>query len=307
MQIARLAIDGRPEVVVGCRGRWVPLSQLVPSWATLAGSRDEADPAGVFAVLDEVRWACGSIDPEILEASPSIAATRRADLLCPLVRPGKIMGIGLNYAAHAAETSASLPAVPLVFAKWPTALAAPEAALAARPEVTSELDYEGELAVVIGRRCRDVAVDDALGVVGAYAVANDVSARDRQYSEGGQWSHSKSFDGFCPLGPWLTSADEVADPQDLRITTTVNGEVRQDCSTSQMVFPVAQLVSFLSVGTTLEPGDVILTGTPPGVARGMPGKPYLGPGDVVDVAISTLGALTTRVTAPVGPGGPEAQ
>lgn len=212
------------------------------------------------------------------------------ELLAPLA-PGKLIGIGLNYRDHAAETGAELPTQPLMFAKLPSAVTAP-AGEVVRPGYTAELDYEGELAVVIGRRARDVAPQDALDHVFGYAVMNDVTARDRQRAEP-QWVRAKGGDTFAPFGPWVTTADEMPDPQALTIRTTVNGELRQDGRTADMVFPVAALVSWCSAGITLDPGDVITTGTPAGVgvARGA----FLQPGDRVRVEIPGLGALDNTV------------
>src|SRR5680860_267812 len=189
-------------------------------------------------------------------------ALRGLALAPPLV-PGKLLGIGLNFRDHAIETGADLPAEPLVFSKLVSSITGP-ADDVRLPSYTRELDYEGELAVVVGRRARDVAEADALAHVFGYAVMNDVTARDRQRTEP-QWTRAKGGDTFGPFGPWVTTADEVADPQDPRIRTWVNDELRQDASTSEMVFSVAALVAWCSASFTLEPGDVITTGTPAGV------------------------------------------
>jgi 2,4-didehydro-3-deoxy-L-rhamnonate hydrolase len=212
------------------------------------------------------------------------------ELVAPLV-PGKLIGVGLNYRDHAAETGAELPREPLLFAKLTTALTGPGGEIV-RPAYTDELDYEGELALVIGARARGVPPADALGHVFGYAVMNDVTARDRQRAEP-QWVRAKGGDTFAPFGPWVTTTDEVADPQALAIRTTVNGELRQDGTTADMVFPVAELVAWCSASFTLEPGDVITTGTPAGVgvARGA----FLGPGDRVRVQIAGLGAIENTV------------
>jgi len=214
------------------------------------------------------------------------------DLAPPLV-PGKIIGIGLNYRDHAAETGAPLPARPLLFAKLPTAVAGPADDIVV-PAYTDELDYEGELAVVIGRRCRDVAEADALDAVFGYAVMDDVSARDRQRDEP-QWIRAKGGDTMAPWGPWITTADEVPDPQALRIRTWVNGDPRQDGTTADMVFGVAALIAFCSASFTLAPGDVITTGTPAGVGVARDPKAFLRPGDRVRVEIDGLGVLDNPV------------
>lgn len=214
------------------------------------------------------------------------------DLRPPLV-PGKIIGIGLNYRDHAAETGAALPARPLLFAKLPTSVAGAADAIV-RPSYTEELDYEGELAVVIGRRARDVPEAEALAHVFGYAAMDDVSARDRQREEP-QWIRAKGGDTMAPFGPWITTADEVPDPQALRIRTWVNGELRQDGSTADMVFGVAALIAFCSASFTLEPGDVITTGTPAGVGVARDPRAFLRPGDRVRVEIDGLGALDNPV------------
>jgi len=200
-------------------------------------------------------------------------------LLAPVPRPRAIMGIGLNYAAHAAETGREQPEQPIVFTKLPAASAAPGDPVR-RPRVVRRLDYEGELAVVMG----------AGGRVAGYAVADDVTARDLQGREP-QWTRAKGADGFCPWGPWVTTADAVADPEALALRTWVNGELRQDSSTSDLIFGVAELVAFISETCTLEPGDLILTGTPAGVGVAMEPKRFLQAGDVVRIEIEGLGAI----------------
>jgi 5-carboxymethyl-2-hydroxymuconate isomerase len=214
------------------------------------------------------------------------------ELLPPLV-PGKLLGIGLNYRDHAAETGAELPREPLVFAKLTTSLTGP-AGDVMRPGYAGELDYEGELAVVIGRRARDVSEADALAHVFGYAVMDDITARDRQREEP-QWIRAKGGDTFAPFGPWVTTADEVPDPQALTIRTWVNDELRQDGRTADMVFGVAALVAWCSASFTLEAGDVITTGTPAGVGVARRPPVFLRPGDRVRVEIDGLGTLDNAV------------
>ncbi|MDX6647302.1 MAG: hypothetical protein QOK40_3029 [Miltoncostaeaceae bacterium] len=218
-----------------------------------------------------------------------------AVLLAPL-RPGTLIGVGLNYRDHAAETGAALPAEPLLFAKLTSAVAPPGGPVA-RPPYTEELDYEGELAVVIGRRAANVTVADALGHVFGYAIMDDLTARDRQRAEP-QWLRAKSGDGFAPFGPWITTADQVPDPQALGIRTWVNGELRQDGTTRDMVFSVASLVSYCSAQLTLQPGDVITTGTPAGVGAGRRPPSFLRPGDRVRIEIDGLGTLEHEIVEP---------
>jgi len=200
-------------------------------------------------------------------------------LLAPVERPRAIFGIGLNYAAHAAEQGAEVPERPIVFMKLPSS-SAPPGAPVRRPAVVKRLDYEGELAIVMG----------AAGEIAGYAVADDVSARDLQRREP-QWTRAKGADGFCPWGPSVTTADEVGDPEDLRLRTWVNGELRQDSRTSDLIFGCRALVDFISETCTLEPGDLILTGTPSGVGMSMDPRRFLEPGDVVRIEIERLGAI----------------
>jgi 2-keto-4-pentenoate hydratase/2-oxohepta-3-ene-1,7-dioic acid hydratase in catechol pathway len=204
-------------------------------------------------------------------------------LLAPVPRPRAIFGIGLNYASHAAEQGQEKPEFPIVFMKLPSSSAPPNGPVRC-PEVVRRLDYEGELVVVMG----------AGGTIAGYAVADDVSARDLQRREP-QWTRAKGADGFCPWGPWITTADAVPDPRDLRITTHVNGELRQDASTSDLIFGPQELVDFISETCTLEPGDLILTGTPSGVGMALDPPRFLEPGDAVRIEIERLGAIEHRV------------
>ncbi len=213
----------------------------------------------------------------------------------PIERPGKIICVGMNYRDHAAEAGLEVPEQPILFAKWPNGLIGPGEAIVLPPD-PSQVDYEAELGVVIGRRARGLATADALDAVAGYVCVNDVSARDLQFADG-QWTRGKSLDTFCPVGPRLVPAADVPDPQQLGIRCRVNGELLQDSSTAQMVFSVAEIVAFVSTWLTLEPGDLIATGTPAGV--GFTRKPpiYLRPGDEVSVEIDGLGALVNPVVA----------
>ncbi len=205
--------------------------------------------------------------------------------------PGKIVAIGLNYRKHAAESGMPIPEYPIVFNKFANALAAPGETVVI-PPTTSQADYEVELAVIIGRRAKDVPVGQALDHVLGYATSNDLSARDLQFRTS-QWMLGKTIDGFLPLGPDLVTADEVADPQALRLRTWLNGELRQDSTTADMIFPVAELVAYCSRYFTLEPGDVMITGTPAGVIAGMSEPVWLKDGDQVVVEVEGLGRLET--------------
>jgi 2-keto-4-pentenoate hydratase/2-oxohepta-3-ene-1,7-dioic acid hydratase in catechol pathway len=210
--------------------------------------------------------------------------------------PQKILGIGLNYRDHAEETGAELPEKPILFAKYANTIAAPGEAISI-PPITEQADYEAELGVVIGRPARNVSAEEALDHVFGYVACNDVSTRDLQFSEGGQWTRSKSIDTFFPIGPYIATADEVPDPQNLSVRCVLNGETMQDGNTSDMIFPVSELIAFLSTGMTLMPGDIISTGTPAGVGTARDPKVFLGDGDEVTVEIQGLGTLTNPVRA----------
>lgn len=280
MKIARVR-DGEGSVfaVRHDNGTWIPLS---------AAGIDATTSADVVRRRDDIATLAAGGGEEGLE---------EPEFLCPVVRPSKVMAIGLNYLDHIRETNMKQPERPIVFAKFPNTLNDPYGEVVIDPELTEEGDYEVELAVVIGRRTRSISEDEALDAVFGYAVANDVSARDWQMRDG-QFDRSKSFDSFCPIGPWITSADEVPDPQALALGSWVNGEHRQDSSTKEMLFSVAYLIYYLARGMTLEPGDVILTGTPHGVGFAMNPPRYLGPGDIVECEVEGLGRLRNRVIGP---------
>jgi 2-keto-4-pentenoate hydratase/2-oxohepta-3-ene-1,7-dioic acid hydratase in catechol pathway len=214
--------------------------------------------------------------------------------MLPPIQPRKIVAIGLNYMDHVRETGLDAPKAPLVFAKFPSALSADGQTVLLDRTVTERVDWEVELAVVIGTSARDVAVEDALAHVFGYTVANDLSARDLQAADG-QWVRAKSLDGFCPLGPEIVTADDVPDPQQLALRTLVNGEVMQDSNTSEMVFGVAELIAFCSRSFTLEPGDLLLTGTPWGCGEFMNPRRSLQDGDQVTVSVHSIGQLTSHI------------
>jgi 2-keto-4-pentenoate hydratase/2-oxohepta-3-ene-1,7-dioic acid hydratase in catechol pathway len=219
-----------------------------------------------------------------------------ASILAPL-DPVALLCIGLNYRQHAAETNAPLPKYPVLFMKSPAALQHPgQPIVLPRFMRSAKVDYEGELAVVISRACKNIQRGEAMDYVLGYTCANDVSARDWQKEGGGsQWSRGKSFDTFAPLGPVLVTPDEIPDPPALQIRTWVNGEVLQDCSTADMVFDIPTLIEFLSGSTTLLPGTVILTGTPHGVGMARTPPRFLQPGDTLSVEIEKIGTLTNPV------------
>ena len=218
-------------------------------------------------------------------------------ILAPLV-PSAILAIGLNYHQHAEETGLKIPKYPVLFMKNPASVTNPGDPILLHPACMQppEVDYEVELAVVIGKTAKDVSITRALDVVLGYTVANDVSARRWQGGRGsGQWVRGKSFDTFCPLGPEIVTTDELVDPQNLDLTCMLNGQVMQDANTSDMIFPVAELISFLSTGTTLLAGTVILTGTPSGVGFTRNPPVFLMPGNTVDMTVEGIGTLSNPV------------
>jgi acylpyruvate hydrolase len=256
----------------------VKLATFIPP-----GSRDprsgevRGDRAVAFddatSVVD--RLASGDRSPAGGDSFP----LAECELLAPVPRPRAIFGIGLNYAAHAAEQGKDLPKVPIVFMKLPSSVV-PGSGPVVCPPAVKRLDYEVELALVMG----------AGNEVAGYAVADDVSGRDLQGREP-QWTRAKGADTFCPVGPWITTADEIADPEALRLRAWVNGELRQDSSTSDLVFGPRALVDFIAEAITLEPGDLILTGTPSGVGMSMDPPRFLESGDVVRMEIESLGSI----------------
>jgi 2-keto-4-pentenoate hydratase/2-oxohepta-3-ene-1,7-dioic acid hydratase in catechol pathway len=235
--------------------------------------------------LDELRVA--SANARIASSGRPLA---EAELLAPVPRPGKVVAIGRNYRDHVGEEGADAPPAPLVFGKWPSSVIGHGAEIRWDPALTAQVDYEAELGVVIGRRARRVAVAEALGAVLGYTCLNDVSARDLQFGDG-QWVRGKSLDTFCPMGPVLVTSDEVADPQDLDIVCRVGDEVRQRANTRQMYFGVAEIISYCSQAFSLEPGDVIATGTPGGVGIFRDPPILLDDGDTVTVEIRGIGRL----------------
>src|SRR5262245_39248720 len=218
-----------------------------------------------------------------------------ARLLAPIPRPGKIICIGLNYRDHAEESNAQVPEYPTVFAKYASCVIGPGEPIVI-PRVTNQVDYEGELAVLIGRRARDVSAEAALNYVAGYAAFNDVSARDYQQRTS-QWTIGKTFDTFGPLGPALVTADAVADPHALQLRVTIGDEVLQNSNTRHLIFTIPELIAYLSAVMTLEPGDVIATGTPAGVGAARKPPRWLQPGDLVRVEIEGLGALDNPVVS----------
>jgi 2-keto-4-pentenoate hydratase/2-oxohepta-3-ene-1,7-dioic acid hydratase in catechol pathway len=219
------------------------------------------------------------------------------ELLAPIPRPGKVLCLGLNYRDHAAESGAPVPSEPVIFSKASSSVIGPGDAIRL-PACSDQVDYEVELAFVIGRPAKNVTAADAMKHVAGYTVLNDVTARDYQRIRGGgQWTLAKSFDTFCPIGPWVVTADEVADPHALRLECAVSGEKMQSSSTSQMIFTIPEIIEHLSAALTLEPGDLVGTGTPPGVGFARTPPRFLRAGDVVECTVEDVGTLVNPVEA----------
>ena len=245
---------------------------------------------------DAFDWAIRSLrtfDGPDLERGRVLLGRRRVRLHAPIPRPGKLIGVARNYAAHAAERSAEVPSEPVLFIKASSSVIGTDQDIVI-PAASQAVDYEGELAVVIGRTARAVTREIALEHVAGYTIANDVTARDFQNTRGQRFL-GKSGDTFCPMGPCLVTADGIDDPQKLRLETRVSGETRQSAITSEMIFPIADVIAFASRLMTLEAGDVILTGTPAGVGAGFDPPRHLRDGDVVEIEIEGIGQLRNHV------------
>lgn len=269
----------------------------------IATARTAEGPRVVRIEEDGTRRALAPVGVglrELLEAGGAWEGSEVAEtdaLLAPL-HPRKIVAIGLNYLDHVRETGMAVPSEPLIFTKFTSSVIGDGAPIEFDPLFATRVDWEVELAAVIGTRARGIEAEDALSHVFGYTVANDVSARDLQFGDG-QWVRGKSLDTFCPLGPWVTTADEVPDPQDLTLSTRIDGQVVQDSSTSEMIFSVAEIIARCSRAFTLEVGDVILTGTPWGCGEFATPQRSLRDGEVVEVEVQGLGALRNPVVAPV--------
>jgi 2-keto-4-pentenoate hydratase/2-oxohepta-3-ene-1,7-dioic acid hydratase in catechol pathway len=283
MKLCTFLRDGVPLVGVVTDDGIVDLSESAPEL-----------PAEMAALL-----AAG--EPALRRAAAAASAARAripldsVRLAPPILRPPKFLAVGLNYADHVAEAGLETPKLPTIFNKQSTCVAGPTDPVH-MPHVSSALDYEGELGFVVGRRCRHVPREHAHEVIAGYLVVNDVSVRDWQLRIP-TWTMGKSFDTHGPIGPWITTADEVGDPHALRVRTWVNGELRQDSSTKNLIFDCFAIVEHLSTAFTLEPGDVVATGTPGGVGIAMKPPKLLSIGDVVRVEIDGLGTLENRVVA----------
>ena len=237
-------------------------------------------------------------DPRAFEdarAKGWLVAAEAAYWFAPVPRPGKIVCVGLNYRDHAEESGLAVPKVPVIFSKFPTCVIAPGEPVVI-PTTSERVDYEAELAIVIGRRAKHVSAERAYDYVFGYTAFNDVTARDFQFGDG-QWQRGKSCDTFAPMGQTIVTTDEIPDPHALRITLTLNGVVMQDSNTNQLIFSIPRLIEFITQSITLEPGDVIPTGTPAGVGFARKPPVFLKPGDTMDVDIERIGGLGSPVVA----------
>jgi len=308
MRLATIEIDGRPmAAIVRADGSAVPLGEAAGAAAGLAA----ADPALTGSLADLIAAGPAGL------ASARAIATRaeagivagivpadRVRLLAPLPRPAKnVFCVGRNYAEHIAEgeraqnVKIAITEVPVFFTKPPTAVIGPGAPVPIFPHLSTQIDYEVELAVVIGKSGRDIPRERALDHVFGYTIVNDITARDLQRRHGGQYFKGKGLDGSCPMGPWIVTADAIPDPARLGIRSRVNGALRQDSTTASMIFDIPTLIASLSEGLTLEPGDVLATGTPSGVGYAMDPPQFLADGDVVTCEVEGIGRLENPVRA----------
>lgn len=258
---------------------------------------NEADPALPISMKLLLQGAAG-----LQQAQAAIANGRPLDqqpskLLAPVPDPEKVICIGLNYADHAAESGSPIPNEPVIFNKFPTAVSAHGAPIVL-PKLSSQVDFEAELVMIIGKEGRHIPKEEALDYIAGYSCGHDVSARDWQLGKpGGQWLMGKTFDGFAPVGPELVTAGEIGDPGQLDIELRLNGETMQKSNTKQLIFPVDELVAYISGVCTLKPGDVIFTGTPPGVGFAREPQVLLKPGDVIEIEIEKIGVLRNETVA----------
>jgi 2-keto-4-pentenoate hydratase/2-oxohepta-3-ene-1,7-dioic acid hydratase in catechol pathway len=282
MRLATVRTDQGPRACALWEGQYVEIQSADP---TLPSSVRE-----ILALEDGLERVAARLGRGGVRHDP-----KDVELMAPVIDPQKVVCLGLNYRDHAIESNMPIPEEPVLFSKFPSALTGHGAEILL-PKVSTEVDYEAELVVVIGRRGKSIARENAMAHVAGYAVGHDVSARDWQLNKPGkQWLAGKTFDTFAPMGPDLVTADEVPDPHDLGIRLRLNGRTMQDSSTAQLIFRIDETIAYLSQIVTLEPGDLIFTGTPPGV--GMARKPpvWLQPGDVVEVEIDGLGTLRNPV------------
>jgi 2-keto-4-pentenoate hydratase/2-oxohepta-3-ene-1,7-dioic acid hydratase in catechol pathway len=275
MRIARFRFDGKISYGIVLGEKVIPAEKL-----------------GIPETVEEFIASGIKVSPEGKEGIP----LSKVELLAPLSNPPKIICLGLNYFDHAEEQGREPPKDPVIFLKPRTSIAGPFEDIPVPFDYTTQVDYEVELAVVIGRKGKRIPEEEAMNYVFGYMVFNDLSARDIQFGDK-QWTRGKSLDKFAPMGPWITTRDEIRDPYSLRMRTLVNGEVMQDSSTAKMAIKIPRIISVLSKGMTFEPGDIIATGTPAGVGVFRNPQRFLKPGDIVEVEIENLGFLRNRIVA----------
>ncbi|TAM67675.1 MAG: fumarylacetoacetate hydrolase family protein [Microbacteriaceae bacterium] len=286
MRFAHLSVDGEAPV---------RLASVIDDRAIFLDDVMMDAPCDLQALLDGGAEALARVRARVDRAVVSGARSAPVHELrhaSAVRRPPLIIAIGANYAAHASELALKVEKAPTIFALWPSSLTGHESTITWREDLTSQVDYEAELGVIIGKPAKDVSEHQALDYVFGYTVVNDVTARDLQFSEA-QWSRCKSFDGFTPTGPVVVTADEIGDPQDLWLTTNVDGRVLQDATTGEMVRTVAQLISYLSRTATLQPGTLISTGSPGGAGYSRTPPVFLRDRSAVTVTIEKIGSLTT--------------
>jgi len=285
MRLVTVMTGAGPRACAGYAGRYVDVQRAAADLPSSVRGILALGPAGLKRVAAALPIGPTSYDPS------------DCTLLAPIPDPGKIVCLGLNYRDHAREIGADLPSEPILFSKYASSLVGRGAAIVL-PSISSEVDFEAELVVVIGSRAKNVAVDQAMDFVGGYMVGNDISARDWQLKKPGkQWMAGKTFDTFAPTGPELVTTDEVADPHQLRIRLRLNGATMQDSNTNELNYRIDAIVAHCSTLFTLEPGDLIFTGTPPGVGMARTPPVWLQPGDRVEVEIDGLGTLGNQVEA----------
>jgi 2-keto-4-pentenoate hydratase/2-oxohepta-3-ene-1,7-dioic acid hydratase in catechol pathway len=270
------------------------------------GQADEVielpEPTSMLVLIESGQEGLAKVRATLSSANPRVRKINDIKLLPPVISRGNVLAVGRNYAKHAAETATLLdrePSPPTIFTKAITSLTEPYADIPIDPNLSTKIDWEVELAVVIGKRGANIKRDDALEYVFGYMVLNDVTARDIQSDWGGQWFKGKSLDRTCPTGPWIVTRDEVPRPSSLNLWLRVNGEVKQESNTSDMIYPVEAIVEWTSRGMTLLPGTIIATGTPEGVGFARTPPEYLKPGDVMETEVEGIGLLRNRMVSPV--------
>src|SRR5579872_3422406 len=314
MRLVTFQHDGQARIGAQIDGQVIDLNRAYKAMLRYGGNDDELAVADARVPIDMIGLLAGgetslkaaqdalAFIRGQLESSDSshtlegiVYASDTISYLSPVLRPGKVICLGLNYRDHAAEAGMAVPDYPILFHKVAGSLTGHKQPVIV-PRSSSQIDYEGELAVIVGKRGKYIAEQDALAYVAGYCVANDVSARDLQFRTS-QWTTGKMLDTFGPLGPALVTKDEAPDPHALSIRTLLNGQVMQDASTADMIFRVPYIISYISQIVTLEPGDVIMTGTPPGIGNTRKPQVFMQPGDTVTVEIEGLGTLTNPLVA----------